>query len=329
MIELTAATIDGKRIDYTPALRDADLSTQRFDSPASLKFTGLELSGIAIPEGSTVKLTEDGETVFSGFVFRASRNKIGEVTYTAYDQLRYLKANASFTFTNADAAEVIRTIAEYFGLTVGDLADTGYKFPVLVFEDQSCLDMIFDTVSQTIYQTGTIYVFYDDNGKLVLREASRLVRDSIIGDGSLMTDYEYARDIDRDTYNRIKLARANEETGRTDVYIVEDTDSIRKWGMLQYYESVDKNLNAAQIEELCGRYLKYYNRVLQSLTLDALGVPGLRAGNIIPVFIRDVEVLSLNRVLLIEKITHHYEGSGYHDMTLDVRSFEQLGGGDG
>ena len=99
--------------------------------------------------------------------------------------------------------------------------------------------------------------------------------------------------------------------------------------MLQYYESVDKNLNAAQIEELCGRYLKYYNRVLQSLTLDALGVPGLRAGNIIPVFIRDVEILSLIRVLLIEKITHHYEGSGDHDMTLDVRSFEQLGGGDG
>lgn len=326
MISLTAATIDGKRIDYTPALRDADLSTQRFDAPAQLTFSGVEVSGIAIPEGSTVRLEEDGETVFSGFVFRASRNKTGEVSYTAYDQLRYLKANASFTFQAVGVEDIIRQIAEYFGLTVGTLADTGYKFPVLVYEDTACLDMIFDALSQTIYQTGKIFVFFDDNGKLTLREASRLIRAEIIGDGSLMTEYEYTRDIDKETYNRIKLARPNESTGRTDVYVVEDSATINRWGLLQYYDKVDKNLNAAQIEELCARYLKYYNRVTQTLTLDALGLPGLRAGHIIPVLIRDVDAVSVARVFLVEKVSHHYEGSGYHDMNVEIKSFEQLGG---
>ena len=46
-----------------------------------------------------------------------------------------------------------------------------------------------------------------------------------------------------DTYNRIKLVRKNEKSGRTDVYIHEDTETIRKWGLLQYYAEVDENLN--------------------------------------------------------------------------------------
>jgi hypothetical protein len=47
---------------------------------------------------------------------------------------------------------------------------------------------------------------------------------------------------------------------------------------------------------------------------------------VIPVLIRDIEELSFNRVLLVEKCTHTYEGSNYHTMSLEVKSFEQLGG---
>ena len=110
------------------------------------------------------------------------------------------------------------------------------------------------------------------------------------------------------------------------MYIHEDTDSIKKWGLLQYYDKVDKNQNEAQIDQLCEAYLKYYNRVLQTLTIEAIGITGIRAGMIIPVLIRDIEELSFNRVLLVEKVTHSYEGSNYHTMSLEVKSFEQLGG---
>ena len=140
-----------------------------------------------------------------------------------------------------------------------------------------------------------------------------------------MTDYTYKRDIDSDTYNRVKLVKPNKESGRTDVYMYEDTETIGKWGLLQYYDKVDDNLTPAQIQEKAQAYLKYYNRVLQSLTIEAIGVPGIRAGSIIPVLIRDIQDLSFNRVLLVEKCTHSYEGD-YHTMSLDVRSFSQLGG---
>ncbi len=222
-------------------------------------------------------------------------------------------------------SQIIQQIAADFGLTVGALADTGYVFPCLIKEDESCLDIIFDALSQTIIQTGKIFLFYDNAGSLTLIEAKDLFTPTLIGDGSLATDYTYKRDIDSDTYNRIKLAKKNEQTGRTDVYIHEDTETIKKWGLLQYYSVINENLNEAQIDEMCAKYLTFYNRVLQTITIEAMGVPEIRAGSIVPVKIGAVGDLAVSRLLLAEKVTHRFEGGG-HTMSIEVKSFEQLGG---
>lgn len=326
MITLTGVTYDQKMIDYTNALSDAELVTQRFDAPGKLTFSGQEQGGIALPEGSAVTLSENGAVQFKGFIFTVKRDRFGNVSYTAYDQLRYLKANASYSWENVTLEQIITQIAADFGLTVGTLAATGYTFPSLIKENESCLDIIFDALSTVIYQTGKIFVFYDNAGALTLTEVKDMMIQSALGNGSLMTDYEYKRDIDSETYNRIKLARPNETTGMTDIYIHEDTDSIKKWGLLQYYDKVDKNQNEAQIDQLCEAYLKYYNRVCQSLTLECMGLPGIRAGTVLPVIINDIADLTFNRLLLCEKVTHSYEGSNYHSMSIDVKNFEQLGG---
>ena len=147
----------------------------------------------------------------------------------------------------------------------------------------------------------------------------------MVGEGSLVTDYTYKRDIDSDTYNRIKLVKKNEQSGRTDVYIHEDSETVKKWGILQYYDEVDENMNEAQIDQMCVQYLQYYNRVLQTLTLEALGAAGIRAGSIIPVQITGIHDLSVTRLLLAEKVTHTFE-EGDHTMSIEVKSFEQLGG---
>ena len=221
--------------------------------------------------------------------------------------------------------QIIQRIAADFGLAVGDVEDPGYVFPYLDKENETCMDIIFDALSQTIVQTGKIYNFYDDCGKLSLREAKNMYIQTMIGDKSLVTDYTYKRDIDSDTYNRIKLVRKNKESGRTDAYVHEDTDTIKSWGLLQYYDEVDENLNEAQIDEMCKQYLQYYNRVLQTITIDAMGIPGLRAGMIIPVKIGAIRELSMVRLMLTEKVTHTFDGGG-HTMSIEVKDFSQLGG---
>lgn len=311
--------------DYADVASKIELTTQRFDNPASLSFTCLEDSGIAISEGSSVELSVSGKKLFKGYVFTAERNREGEVSYTARDQLRYLKANASYLFQNMTLPQIIQRIAEDFGLNVGEMEEPGYVFPYLDKENETCMDIIFDAVSQAIVQTGKIYNFYDDCGKLTLKEAKNMYIQTMIGDKSLVTDYTYKRDIDSDTYNRVKLVRKNEKSGRTDVYIHEDTDTIKTWGLLQYYDEVDENLNEAQIDEMCKQYLQYYNRVLQTITIDAIGIPGLRAGMIIPVKLGTIKELSAVRLMLTEKVTHTFEDGG-HTMSIEVKDFSQLGG---
>ena len=210
-------------------------------------------------------------------------------------------------------------------MKVGTLETTGYVFPTFLKENEDCLNIVFDALSETIVQTGKIFILYDKAGELTLVEAKNWFTNTMVGDGSLVTDYTYKRDIDSDTYNRVKLARKNEKSGRTDVYVHEDTDTIKKWGLLQYYDEVDENLNEAQIDKMCEAYLQYYNRVLQTLKLEAIGVPEIRAGMILPVKVGDIEYLATSRLLLAEKVTQKWEGED-HTMQIEVKSFEQLGG---
>ena len=312
-------------VDYSNSTTQAKITTNRMDSPGKLEFTVLEKSGISIPEGSSVEVSVDGVKMFKGYVFTAKQGRDQDIEYTAYDQLRYLKANASYTFVAMTLGQIIQQIASDFGLTCGTLADTGYVFPCLIKANESGLDLTYGALSETILNTGKIWIFYDNAGALTLIEARNLVTTSLVGDGSLATDFSYERDIDSDTYNRIKLVRPNEEKGVTEVYLYEDTDTIGQWGLLQYYDEVDENMNAAQIEQMAQAYLTYYNRVKQTVTIDAMGIPGLRAGMIVPVQLGMVDSLSVSRLLLAEKVDHSIE-DGQHTMTIEVEDFQQLGG---
>lgn len=72
----------------------------------------------------------------------------------------------------------------------------------------------------------------------------------MVGDESLATAYTYSSDIDSDTANKIKLVRDNKETSKRDVYIVQDSNNMAAWGVLQHYEKVSEELNPAQIEAM-------------------------------------------------------------------------------
>ena len=312
--------------EYAPIMVSADYVTNRMNSPGKFTFSTVEDSGIDIELGSGVYVTLEGQKFFKGYVFSAERQRNHKVTYVAYDQLRYLKAKASYTFVATSLEDIIRQIASDFGLQVGSLASTGYKIPSLLCENETCLDIIMDALAQTIIQTGKIYIFYDDYGELTLKEAGSLIWNKLVGERSLLSDYSYQRSIDSDTYNQVKLARPNKDTGRADVFIYKDSDTINQWGLLQYYDVVDEKMNSAQIQELCENYLKYYDRVWQTLKLKkVIGAPELRAGWVIPVRIDTIDGVNTTRLFLTERISHKLTGNS-HTMEIEVRNFNDLGG---
>ena len=278
---LIANKAGGKIWEVSNCTQSAQWTTNRTGSPGTFRFTLNKAGDIGFVEGDIVRFSVDGQLQFYGWVFTKSKDRWGVIEVTCYDRLRYLKANASYAFYAQKAGDIIRQIAEDFQLTTGNLADTGYAIPSLIEEDQTCLDIIEGALQQTLLNTGDIYVFYDDGTGLALRKPEDMISNVMIGEKSLLTDYTYKTDIDEQTYNSVKLTRPNEETGRADVVIVQHSGNIAQWGPLQLKQTVDGDVNDAQMKAQAEASLTYYNRRMRTLRFSALGVPGLRAGQMV------------------------------------------------
>lgn len=307
----------GKIWDVAPSTETASWTTNRTGNPGTFKFTVIKAGDLSFTEGDTVRFSVDGQLQFFGWVFTKEKDRWGVIDVTCYDRLRYLKANASYAFYNQTVGGIIKQIAGDLELDVGNIADTGYAIPSLIEQDTTCLDIIEGAVQQTLLNTGNIYVFYDDGNGLALTEAGDMISNIVIGDKSLLTDYTYKTDIDSQTYNSIKLAHQNETTGRADVYIYQDSNNIEQWGLLQLYQTVDGEANEAQIKSQAQTSLTYYNRRMRTLKFSSLGVPGLRAGNMILMKVQGLGDINLDQYVLIEKITHTWEND-VHTMEVET-----------
>lgn len=295
-------------------------TTNRTGAPGTLKFKINKAGSLSFFEGDEVLLTEDGKTSFFGWVFTKSKNRWDEIEVTCYDRLRYFKANASYAFYDMSAGDILTQIAGDLQVTAGTIDDTGYKIPSMIEEDQSCLDILAKALQQTLLNTGKLFVLYDDGQGVALRDVQNLTSNIVIGDTSLLTDYRYKTDIDTQTYNSIKLSRPNENTGRADVFIAQDSANIGRWGFLQLYQKVDEALNDAQVQAQAAATLKYYNRRMRTLAFDSLGVPGLRAGQLIPMVIPGLGDINLDQYCMIEQITHTYKDDD-HTMSVELFGF--------
>ena len=305
--------------DYAPVTEKIIYTTNRKGSVGKLTFSFIKKNLINLTEGAKVQFYDDGAEVFLGFVFATEQDRWGIVSVTAYDQLRYLKSNASYSIEGKKLGEIIQQIATDMQLQVGNLEDTGYVIKTLTKVNTECLDIIEYGLGLTQNNTGKTFVFYDNFGKLYLTEAKNLMSDILIGNGSIITDYTYKSDIDSDTYNQVKFVRSNKKNGQEDTYIFSDSNTINKWGLLRKYVNVDENLNEAQINQQGNTMMAYYDRVLKTISIDGVGgSPGLKAGAMAKLKIKDVPELSGGIFLLLDKVKHTFS-NGEHSMSLEAK----------
>lgn len=309
----------GDLLNLTNSVTTATWLTQRTGNPGKFTFTYLRTPQSKIEEGDVVRFSADGELQFYGWVFSRGQDRWGPVDVVCYDRLRYLKANNSYTFYNQGAPDIIKQICEDLQVDVGMLADTGYKLPSLVMQDKSCIDIINTAIQKTLLNTGTVFVFYDAGDGVALRSAADMKSEYIIGEKSLMTNYTYNTSIDSQTYNSIKLVRPNKTTGKADVFVRKDSDTIARWGLLQLYQKVDEAATDAQVREQAKVSLEYYNRVLQQLKFTSLGVNGLRAGQLLMVNIGDLDGEPFQKYVMLEKVSHTFENDT-HTMELEAKA---------
>lgn len=312
----------GVTFDVSEVVSDITITTYLEDNPGKLEFTVMATDPLTFAEGATVSVVLDGYKMFKGFVFkRAHTEDSYKVKVTCYDQLRYLKNKDSRVFENVTSSQIFAQLCKDFALKY-KVVDASSHICAPRSEDATSLyDMIKNALNDTLANTGGWYFIRDNFGTLEHLNIISCIRPEMLGDESFVTGFDYETSIDSDVYNQIKLYRDNQDTGKREVFIVNDTvnggEKIWRWGILQLYEKIDESYNIAQIESRALQMLKYYCNTRESLRLKCLGVKEFFAGCIFKCKIADLGDTSLNSYLLVTECTHKLS-NGMH--TMDIKT---------
>ncbi len=306
---------------YSPAvLENITWSTERCGTPSKLTFKVVKDKTLNIEEGNAVRFIWNGNNIFYGFIFSMKRDKEDVISVTCYDQLRYLKNKDTYVYTNKTAGEVLQLIAQDFNLQTGTIDNTVYKIPSRSEDNQTLFDIIQTALDLTMENKKELYILYDDFGKIALRKLDNM-RVNILIDEETAENISYTSSIDENTYNKIKLIFDNEETGKRDVYIAQHGENINKWGVLQYYEKLQKGENGkAKADAL----LSLYNKKARKLSIkNVLGDCRVRAGSLVGIHL-NLGDISLNNWMLVESCKHTFS-LDEHTMDITVRGGEFVG----
>ena len=301
---------------YLPSLEgDVKLERSRQGAPSKLTFTVLKDGILNFQEGNPVTLRVNGQPVFAGFVFSKSRSDNVKIQVTAYDQIRYLKNKDTLSYTNLTYAQLLKRVAADYHLKVGTVADTKYKIPARI-EEGTLLDILQTASDLTVVNTGALFILYDDFGKLTLKPLKDMILNVVV-DEETAGGYDYTSTIDKDTYDRIKLAIDNDETGQRETHVLNEPGNQAKWGVLQYYEKLDGDSSAALLTQRAKTLLKYYNKKHRTLTIKkAFGDVRVRGGSLLVVKL-GLGDISVQNYMCVEKVTHTW-AAGVHTMDLNL-----------
>ena len=296
--------IKNNGLTYVPVISgNVVWTTERTGTAGKLTFTVVKDNIIDFQEGNPVTLKVDGKEVFYGYVFEKKRTKEPTISVTAYDQLRYLKNKDYFIMESHTASDLIRHIAEDFRLNCGEIEDTGY-----VRTTKNCEGTLFDifqeALDDTLMNRKEIYVLYDDYGKLTLKNIKSMkIDDMQVITDSRLENIDYSTSIDGETYNRVRLVYEDKDSGTAKIYQSQSTDSMNKWGVLQYFEKANQTTGLkAKADALLG----LYNKKTRKLVLEGVfGDLRARAGCMVPVLLNLGDIVT-QQFFICEKVTHTF-----------------------
>jgi len=314
MFEKFELFIDNNGNIQSPSVVDGlRWETWRAGSPSKLTFEVVRDEAANFVEGNPVVLKINGKNMFFGFVFRKRRDKRHIIQVTCYDQMRYLKNKDTYVYTNKTAADVIRMVANDFELSLGHIANTRYVIPCRDESNTSLFDIIYAALDLELVHAGNMFILYDDFGRLTLRDLSEMKVDLIIGEET-GENFNYTSSINDRTYNRIKLVRENEETGMRDIYVVQDGRNIDRWGILQYFGTLQEGESG---EVKAAALLDLFNNKTRKLQINnAFGDTRIRAGKM-PIIDLHLGDIIVRNYMLVEKCTHLiFESEHWMNLTL-------------
>lgn len=298
-----------------PVKSGVKIEWERTGSPGKLTFTTIKIpnAGMSFAEGDAVCFFYKNTPVFLGYIFTKKRDRQHHIEVTCYDQIRYLKNKYTYVFEKKTATQIVKSLCYDFNLNLGTMEDTDYVIPAVAEENKSAMDIILSALEETLVNTGDMFVFYDDCGKLCLRNTTNMISRTLIMD-TTAENFDYKSSIDDESYNSIVLYY-KEDDNKIKVYTASSDSRIEQWGTLRYFEEV-KNKTIAQNK--ANFLLRLYNKKTRQLNVSgAFGDVTVRGGTLIPVKL-DLGDIVANNFMLVQKVTHNFENDKHTmDLTLE------------
>lgn len=298
-------------------------TTGIYSQPGKFEFYVPEQPRVFLRTGDIIEAKADGKTFFKGKIFTRRKTKSRLWQIIAYDNMRYLKNEDTIVFGASSASARFKTICETQGMPYRILDHVPYNCPAAVMDNQTYFSMLEDSLADTQLNYGGMrYSIRDNAGTLEFSTFNRLITKLVLGDESLLSDYDYESTID-DSANAVKVIREDSETNGREIYTATHSGNIEKWGRLQIVETVsDAELNSSQLQQQANALLRENNKEFRSLSIEAVGTMEISAGNSFTLRLSDMhrEGVGDENLALVTRCTHNF--GKIHTMDLDVEVIE-------
>ena len=309
--------IDGDDKIYKPYISgDIKVTRERTGSPGKMTFSCIDIEGMNISEGNAVAFRYKNKKVFFGYIFILERDSDRElVKITCYDQLRYFKNKDTFVY-NKKYSELLIDICKKYSFPYGTIEDTEYKIPTRL-EEGTLFDICTSAAGFTLLEKGKNFVLYDDFGKITLRSLANMMLPLLI-DSDVTGKWTLKESIDTDVYNRIIIKQDNSQTGERGLYIANDTDTQKKWGVLSYIEDGDEGSSAETLKDKANALLKFYNRPNKTFSVkNCLGHTEVRGGSLLIAYFDIGNGKKIQNLMIVNKVEHTFSDN-YHFMDMNL-----------
>ncbi|MNW37335.1 phage late control protein GPD [compost metagenome] len=264
-------------------------------------------------------LLDEKQELFRGVLFADQINSKGQMTLTAYDENIYLtKSKDTKIFRNQSASAVVKRLCNEFSIPVGEIHDTGYVIPKLVFRDKTLFEMMVMALTETQKQNGQRFFITSREGKLQLLARKEQKGKWVLENGVNLINASYSQSIE-ETRTQIKVvggdAKKKELTASA-----KDGELIQRFGIMQHLEKPEQGMTKSQMDQRAKQLLKDLATIEDQAQIECLGIPDVVSGSC--VYVKE-SITGILGGYYVSADEHKFE-NGSHTMSLTLSATDDI-----
>lgn len=286
------------------------------------KFTSL--TEFKLEDAPKFVLMNGQKEIVRGLIVDKSYDKDLNFSYACLDYGFHLNQNiTTIQFKNLNAKTAINSLLNSIGVPVGVIDEMPAQISE-TYSKQSITAIIQDICDKVFKRTGHRYYIRIKNGKVnikrfqyikITNELYHLNETNTVKVINTLSDFTVSESI-RDMKNRVQITAKDGDKN----YILaslSDSNSIKKYGLLQTQEEQDKK-NPKNNKTIAKTALEENSKIKQTISLDMLGIDEIESGVILSF---DYPEYKFSGNFLVKSSVHKVVSDFNHKVSLEVERF--------